>query len=198
MTRPALLIPALLLAGVPAMVQAQAADPAAAQIDAFDSALLKVMKQGKALGPQGRYRELQPAVERAFDLAAMTRFAVGAKWTSASPQQQTALVNAFTRLTVASYAHNFDSYDGERFVVDPNVQTRGPDKLVKSQIVPSKGAPTRIAYRMRQVGGTWRVIDVYYKGSISELATRRSDFSSAPDVQALIQRINALADKQMG
>jgi phospholipid transport system substrate-binding protein len=198
MTRASLLIPALLAAGVPALVQAQAADPAAAQIDAFDAVLLKVMKQGKALGPQGRYKELQPAVERAFDLPAMARFAVGPKWAGAAPQEQVALVAAFTRLTIASYAHNFDSYDGERFVLDPSVETRGPDKLVKTQVVPTHGDPTHIAYRMRQVGGTWKIIDVYYKGAISELATRRSDFSSAPTVQALIQRINALADKQMG
>ena len=107
------------------------------------------------------------------------------------------LVKAFARLTVASYAHNFDSYDGERFTIDPKVDTRGPDKLVKTQIAPSKGAPTDIAYRMRQSGGAWKVIDVYYKGSISELATRRSDFSSAASVPALVQKINALADKQM-
>jgi len=198
MTRASLLFPALLAAAVPAVVQAQAADPAAAQIDAFHGALLNLMKQGKSLGAQGRYRQIEPAVQRAFDLAAMTRFAVGPRWASASPQDQAALVKAFTRLTVASYAHNFDSYDGERFTIDPKVDTRGPDKLVKTQIAPSKGAPTDIAYRMRQSGGTWKVIDVYYKGSISELATRRSDFSSAASIPALVQKINALADKQMG
>ena len=88
MTRASLLIPALLAAAVPALVQAQAADPAAAQIDAFHDALLNLMKQGKSLGAQGRYRQIEPAVQRAFDLPAMTRFAVGPKWASATPQQQ--------------------------------------------------------------------------------------------------------------
>ena len=198
--RPLLLSALAALAAAPAVVQAQAADPAAAQIESFDQALLNVMKQAKSLGVQGRYRELQPAVERAFDLPAMTRFAVGPKWSTVSPGDQAALVKAFTRLTVASYAHNFDGYDGEKFVLDPQVQTRGPDKLVKTRIVPSKGEATDIAYRMRQSGGGWKVIDVYYKGSISELATRRSDFAGTMDsggAPALIQKINALADKQM-
>jgi phospholipid transport system substrate-binding protein len=199
-TRPLLLGALAALAAAPAVVQAQASDPAAVQIEAFDQALLGAMKQAKSLGVQGRYRQLEPAVTRAFDLEAMTRFAVGPKWATVSPQDQAALVKAFTRLTVASYAHNFDGYDGERFDLDPQVQSRGPDKLVKTKLVPAKGEATDIAYRMRQSGGTWKVIDVYYKGSISELATRRSDFSGTMDsggAPALLEKINALADRQM-
>ena len=43
------------------------------------------------------------------------------------------------------------------------------------------------------------MIDVYYSGSISQLTTRRSDFASSIAVsgQALLQKINALADKLM-
>src|SRR6201996_1054259 len=96
------------------------ADPAAAQIDALDNALVGVMKQGHALGPQGRARKLTPAMEQAFNFPIMTKFAVGPAWTSMSDADHTALIAAFTRYSAASYAHNFDSYGGEKFVVDPN------------------------------------------------------------------------------
>ena len=181
-------------------VVAQAADPAAAQIDAFDASLLDTMKQAKALGVDGRYRKLGPAVEQAFDLPMMTRFAVGPKWSTLSPADQAALTKAFTRLTVASYAHNFDGYGGERFTVDAKVDTRGVDKLVRSHIVRAGDKPVDLAYRMRQgTDGRWKVIDVYYSGSISQLTTQRSDFASSIAVsgQALLQKINALADKLM-
>jgi phospholipid transport system substrate-binding protein len=188
------------LAAPGAAVHAQAADPGAAQIETLNSALLDLMKGSRALGPEGRYRKILPAVQQAYDLPVMTRFAVGPKWATLSPQDQSALIQSFARLTAASYAHNFDGYSGERFVVDPDVQNRGPDKLVRSHIL-SNDKPVDLTYRMRQSSdGKWKIIDVYYNGSISELTTRRSDFSSSIDsggAPALLKKIDALADKLM-
>ncbi len=196
----AFLAAALIGAAIPAAAVAQAADPAAGQIDAFDNSLLAVMKQGKSLGVQGRYRELEPAVERTFDLPTMTRFAVGPKWTTASPGDQAALVKAFSRFCVATYAKNFDSYDGEKFVLDPKVQSRGPDKLVHTQLISPHDKTHDFAYRMRLASdGRWKVIDVY-SDAISQLATNRSDYASTMNsggAPALIQKINALAEKQL-
>src|SRR5215469_3263337 len=101
MTSRPILFAALLAASVPAAIAfAQASDPAANQVESFDGALLDVMKQAKSLGVEGRYRKLEPAVQSAFDLPTMTRFAVGPKWASLSAADQAALVKAFTRLTV--------------------------------------------------------------------------------------------------
>src|SRR5689334_2800341 len=118
-----------LVAGAALRASAQAADPAAQQIDKLHAALIDVLKRGKALGTRGRYEALQPTLERTFDLPAMTRFAVGTTWSTLTPAQQGDVVKAFTRMTVATYAHNFDDYSGEKFQLD-KVDTRGPDKLV--------------------------------------------------------------------
>ncbi len=183
------------LAAPPAVVLAQAGDPALATIDGLNGALLESMKAGKT-SVEARYTRLLPAVERAFDVSTMTRFAVGDAWAGYTPAEQAALVKAFGRLTAANLAHNFAGYDGEQFKVNPAVQTRGPDKLVRSQIVPKSGDPTELNYRMRQAGGTWKVIDVYF-GSISQLTAQRSDFgaSAVPGGAAdLVRKINAKAD----
>jgi len=183
------------LAAQPAVVVAQAPDPAIATIDGLDNALLESMKAGHA-GAEARYVRLLPAVERAFDLPTMTRFAVGGAWSGYAPGEQAALTKAFGRLTAANLAHNFTSFEGEQFTVNPVVQTRGLDKLVRSQIVPKSGDPTELNYRMRQAGGSWKVIDVYF-GAISQLTAQRSDFAAAavPGGAAdLIRKINAKAD----
>ncbi len=190
----------LALLAQPRLAHAAGADPAAAQIDAFDAALLDVMKNAHQLGFSGRYKQLTPVVERTFDIPTMIRFAVGPGWSSATPAQQAALTGAFERLTIASYAHNFNGYSGERFTIDPNVVTRGPDKVVTTRLTTPGEAPNVIAYRMRASGGAWKIIDVFYNGSISQLTTRRSDFSAAlaqGGAPALIAHLNALVDKQM-
>jgi len=173
-------------------------DPAAAQVDGFDNALLGVMKQADQLGVRGRARRLTPEIERAFNLSAMTRFAVGPAWSTMSDSDHAALVAAFTRYSAASYAHNFDGYSGEKFVVDPNVVTRGPDKIVVTQLIPGHGDAVVIDYRMRSDGGTWKIIDVLFKGTISQLSTRRSDFAAtvaSGGASALIAHMDAQTEK---
>ncbi|HEY3800021.1 MAG TPA: ABC transporter substrate-binding protein [Caulobacteraceae bacterium] len=190
---------ALLAIGLAPGAHAQAGDPAAAQIAAFDDALLATMKDAKSLGVEGRYHKLEPAVARAFDAGTMIRFAVGPGWSTIPAAQQAALTTAFERLTVAGYAKNFSGYSGETFVVQPNVVTRGPDKLVTT-VVSSKGQSVTIAYRMREIGGSWKIIDVFYNGSISQLTTRRSDFAAAfaqGGAAGLLAHLNALADKDL-
>jgi len=181
-----------------AAVRAAPADPAVATVSALDDALLATMKQAQVLGPKGRYKKLEPAVAQAFDLPTMTRYAIGPTWSKFSPADQAMLIQAFSRLSVASFAHNFNGYDGERFVVDPAVDTRGPDKIVKTQIVPSQGDPTTIDYRMRASGGGWKAIDVLLQGTISQLTIRRSDLAAVVaggDAKAIAASINAQADK---
>jgi phospholipid transport system substrate-binding protein len=78
--------------------------------------------------------------------------------------------------------------------------TRGPDKVVQSKIISPGSAPVVISYRMRQSGEAWKIIDVFYNGSISQLTTRRADFSATlakGGATALIAHLNSLADKQL-
>ena len=187
----------IFVAGVPAVTQAQATDPAAQQIRQFDDALLETMKQAGRLGPQGRYQKLDPVIAQSFDLPTMTRFAVGSTWSTLSPADQAALVKAFRRMTVATYAHNFDGYDNQRFTQEPNVETRGPDKLVRTHLV-GGSENTDLTYRLRQSGGSWKIIDVYYNGAVSSLMGQRSEYAStlkAGGAAALVKKLNSHADE---
>jgi phospholipid transport system substrate-binding protein len=186
-----------LTAAVPA-VRAADVDPAVTRINDFDAALIDAMKQGAALGAKGRARKLAPTIDQTFDIPAMIRFAVGPPWTNMSDADHAALIASFKRFMAASYAHNFDSYNGERFDVDPKVDVRGLDKLVQSHLTPAQGDPVSIVYRMRASGGSWKVIDVFYQGAISQLTTRRSDFAAtvaSGGATALAAHIDAQTDK---
>jgi phospholipid transport system substrate-binding protein len=172
-------------------------DPATKPIVAFHEALLDSMKQAKQLGVTGRYNRLKPVIERTFDLQAMTSAAVGADFASLSPADQHALVEAFERMTVASYAHNFDGYSGERFTMDPNVQERGDHKLVQTMLVVPNDKPHAFNYVLHPVGGTWKVIDILLEGYVSQAATKRSDFSATVakgGAKALVTRLNTISD----
>ena len=195
--KPALPLAALLLAAALPATAALAADPAAERVDAFNHALLDTMKQGRSLGAQGRYRKLEPAVEQAFDLATMTRVAVGPSWSTLSPGDQDRLVAAFTRMSVATWTHNFDDYSGESFKLGAVSANASGDKLVRDQLVQKGGDPVNLNYRMRQTPAGWKIVDVFYNGSISSIATQRADFASslqAGGAPALVKKLDAQAD----
>ena len=138
-----------------------------APIRAFYDSLLSVMRRARELGVHGRYDALAPAIHATFDLAAMTRISVGPPWNSIAADQQAALIDAFTRMTIATYANRFDGYGGERFEVDPAVETRNTGSIVHTRIIPSSGVPVPLNYLMRKSGATWKVVDFSLGGSIS-------------------------------
>lgn len=184
-----------LFAATPA--RAEAPDPAAAQVQGFYDVLLDSMKHAKELGVKGRYDKLKPAITKAFDLQGMMRAAVGAKWASFTPAEQSALTAAFERKTVAEYASNFDGFSGEKFIVEPTATPRGADKIVQSKLIAGKQT-IPFGYRMRQSAGSWKVLDIYLNGVISQLATQRSDFAAtvaSGGAQALTKQLNTNADK---
>lgn len=189
---------ALALVAAPTLALAQAADPARTPVQALDAGLLQIMKAGKAAGQRGRVATITPVVDRAFDIPLMTRLAVGPSWPTIAPADQTALVAAFRRLTASQYAANFDDWSGEAFSVDPQVDSRAGDKLVRTTLTPAHGGPVAISYRLRDSGNGWRIIDVFYKNAISQLSTRRSDFAAilqSGGAKALVQHLDKLAAK---
>lgn len=175
---------------------AQTADPAGATVAMLHNGLLTIMHAGAAAGQAGRAHQIGPVIDRTFDVPQMTRLAVGPSWNGISPADKNALVGAFRAMTIAQYAKNFDGFSGERFTMAPQVETRGSDKLVRTMLVLPKGNPEALNYRLRQSGSQWKIIDVYYRNAISQLATRRADFArvlASGGAKALIAHLNDLA-----
>lgn len=176
------------------------ADPASprAAIERFHAAIIGVMKQAKTLGHAGRYKTLEPYITEVFHLPAMIQIAAGSFWRDASDAQRQALVAAFTRFSVATYANNFDNYGGERF--ETIGERPGPQEttLVDTKIIKASGSSVDITYVLKSVQGQWRVLDVVVDRGISELALRRSEYSRVlrtSGVDGLVATLNQKADE---
>lgn len=157
---------------------AEAVGPAVT-VRRFYDVLLEAMKGGAKLGFDGRRKLLAPAIREAFDLPLMTRLIVGLQWQNFSGTQRQDVIDAFSDFSIANYASQFDGYSGERFVVEPKAAPApGNDVIVDTKLIQSDGKPVRLNYLLREVAGKWRIIDVYLSGTVSQLAARRSEFSS--------------------
>lgn len=149
----------------------KAADGVAAIKDYYKE-LIGLMRQARGLSVKERYARLSPIIMNAFDLGAMARSAVGAGWSTLGGDQGR-VQSAFSRFLIASYAKRIGEFSGEHFDVDEKFETRGNLNIVKTRLSRAGGSPTRIDYVMR---GS-KVIDIYFNGTVSEVATRRSEFA---------------------
>jgi phospholipid transport system substrate-binding protein len=171
------------------------ADPAAvAPVQRLCNALIGSMKAGHSTPFQQRFATLAPVVDQVFDLPAVLQVSVGPNWSSLPPDQQSTLETAFRRYTVANYVSNFDNFTGQRFEVEPDTKSLpNGEQLAQTKIISASGESHELNYVMRNVGGTWKAVDVLADGSISRVAVQRSDFRrlvARGGAQALIESLN--------
>jgi phospholipid transport system substrate-binding protein len=169
-------------------------------VAAFHAALLDTMKNAKTLGVQGRYNKLAPAVDATFDLEAMTQAIVGPDWANMPAADRKTIIDAFRRTTIAGYARNFDGYNGEQFVASPQVQDRGSEKVVSTQMTRPNNAAVPFIYKLDNAHGGWKIDDVYANGFVSQVATKRSEYAAtlkSGGAASLAQKLNALADANL-
>ena len=135
------------------------------------------MKGSPTLTYDERFARLAPVVHETFDLPAMTRVSIGAAWRNMSEQERADVTDAFADWTIANYAAQFDGFDGEAFAVTDEADAGRGNMMVNTELR-AKDETVALNYRLRQTGGTWRIIDIYLDGAVSQLAVRRGEFAA--------------------
>jgi phospholipid transport system substrate-binding protein len=196
----ALLLAAMFAIGVatPSLSAAPEAlgDPAVQQpIETLDAALLEAMKAGASLDFAARVQKLDPVIRSVFDLPYMGQVMAGSFWSKMTDDERTRFVEAFSRWTVANYASNFKGYDGETFETLGQENT-GKTVWVRTRLnLPGK-EPVSLNYVMhRNAANVWQAADIYYNGSISEVARRRSEFQAVIAAKKVDGLIATLEEK---
>jgi phospholipid transport system substrate-binding protein len=172
---------------------ASAGDQVAAEVvEKLHSTLLTVMKDGDKIGYQGRYDQLTPVIKSNFDMPFISKAVLGKYWESFDNEQRSRFVEAFTRLSIATYAANFDSYSGEHFKMTPEEEVDGGRILVQSQLIKADGGQVQLDYLLHRTGSQWRIVNIIAEG-VSDLALKRADYSAflkSKGFEALLKKLN--------
>jgi phospholipid transport system substrate-binding protein len=171
------------------------ANPPVAKIEAFHAGLIGIMKDAKKIGFQGRIDRLEPLMESTFDLDFMASKTVGGYWRKLSDADKQLWIKVFTRITVANYAGRFTGYTGEEFKTLGLEDAQRDQKMVMTKIEIPKDDDVELNYRLRKTDAGWRVIDVYLNGTVSELAMRRSEYSSALKREGFAELVASIETK---
>ncbi len=67
--------------------------------------------------------------------------------------------------------------------------------MVRTLLVRPGDEDVQLNYRLRDVDGEWRIIDIFLNGTISELALRRSEYSSVLKREGFEKLLSSLTSK---
>ena len=76
-------------------------------VETYHSQLLATVSSPASTSDQARYDSLSPTMDAAFDFESMIKTAAGTYWREATPEAQAALLAAFRRVSIATYADQF-------------------------------------------------------------------------------------------
>jgi phospholipid transport system substrate-binding protein len=157
--------------------------------------------------PLAQRRERVAAIlRRAVDVEGVGRFILGRYWRTASPDQQAEYLRLFEEVLIRNLSARFGEFQGVRFALGRSQARTEDDVLVNTVIERPGSAAFGLDWRVAEVGGQPRVVDVIAEGTSLRLTTR-SEYSSVitrngGNVGALLtamrQQIQQLASREGG
>lgn len=178
------LVLTLLLA---ATAQAETATEALKARDAEIRAALP--KAGTEPTPATR-KKLESIVTKAVDLEGMAKSALGKTWTETPKSKQKKFLDAFVGRFRKATGEQLDQYRSTDIKYFPE-KNEGEETLVPTEVT-VKGDPTHVDYRMREDGGSWRIVDIVVD-DVSTVENYRSSFNriiKKEGMDGLIARLN--------
>lgn len=136
---------------------------------------------GKDVSAAEREKRVRDLLRRNFDVQTIGRFALGTYWPQATAAERKEYLKLFEDMIVKTYAQRFGEYAGQTFKVNKSKPLNKRDTIVPSQVLETGAPPLNIEWRVRNVDGSIKIIDVIIE-NVSMATTQRSDFS------AVIQR----------
>jgi len=172
----------MLLAGavafLPRLAAAQQVDIARATgfIQATGDEMVRAINAAGA--PVARRREQVAAIlRRAVDVEGVGRFILGRWWRTASAEQQAEYLQLFEQVLIANLAARFGEFQGVRFALGRTQARTEEDALVNTVVERPNSPPFSLDWRVAEVGGQPKIVDVIAEGTSLRLTTR-SEYSS--------------------
>ena len=138
--------------------------------------------------------EFKQIFHEGFDLDLIGRFVLGNSWRTASPEQKEQYRTLFETWVLNTYTRRIGAYRGETFKVVGQQPIAETDALVETEIDRAEGPPIKAGWRVRNVQGQMKIIDVLVEG-ISMALTQRQEFASVIQHEGLDGLLHELKTK---
>lgn len=141
--------------------------------------------------------EFKALLRKGFEIDLIGRFVLGASWRSATREQQDEYLKLFATWVINSYSRRLGAYKGEKFHIIGSQPIAETDALIETQIDRPSGPPLKAGWRVRNIGGQMKIVDVVVEG-VSMAVTQRQEFASViqrEGLDGLIRELKVRVDK---
>ena len=133
-------------------------------------------------------------VKQNYNSEKMLSMIIGNQWNNVGTEKQKEIINIFEEYIAKSYIRRFSKIKDFSFVENKE-QNVGKFVMVRTNLVISKKEKVSISYLLSNEKNKWKIFDVLLAGSVSEIATKKSEFKSFIKGENIDSLIDALKKK---
>lgn len=194
-----LLFAGLLLVGIsgpsPARAANAAADPAAVVQQLAGSAIR--IARDQTLNQAQQHAAFYRLFVEHFDMSTVGRFVLAQDWNRTSAKQKRQFEDVFPKFMIANYASRFQYFGADTLTIQGVNVFKTGQAAVASTIQRAGQPGINVSWRLHQVDGQWRVVDVVVEG-FSMVITHRREFSFVIEQSGVRGLLRSLAKKTEG
>lgn len=140
---------------------------------------------------------LKQVVAETFNYSKMIKFIYGRGWKNLNSELKTKLDETFLNFISFNYVQRFNGIEGLDFKYNVTTELEDGKIIVETLLITSDNEPIKINYLLEQTNMKWQIFDILLTGSISEIATKKSEFFNIiknSGAEGLIDKINQKID----
>ena len=139
------------------------------------------------------YNEIISLVQNTYDTEQMLLKVIGKVWRSSPDNKKRIMIDVFEEYIAKNYIKRFAKIDETKFEILKEKKISN-FIMVKSKLV-LKQEDISINYLLNNKNGNWKIFDILLAGSVSEIATKKSEFNRFIKDGDINPLINALKEK---
>jgi phospholipid transport system substrate-binding protein len=141
----------------------------------MSDAVIAVLQE-KGLSADAKREKIRGIVQGYVDFPTMARLVLARNWASLAEAQKSEFIEEFKQHLSVVYGKNVESYNNEKVQITGDRDEGRGDWTVQTKIVrPQGGADILVDYRLRDLNGEWKVIDLIIE-RVSLVSNFRSQF----------------------
>ena len=141
------------------------------------------------------YKKFMPIIKNTYDIEKMLIMILGNSWKNSNLEKQKKILSAFEEYVTKNYLKRFIKIRNAKFKIEKKKNIKNKFIMVETILIPNNNETVSINYLLSNKNGEWKIFDVLLAGSISEIATKKSEFSSLLKDGKIDKLIEALNEK---
>lgn len=138
---------------------------------------------------------IRNTIKKTYDTEKMGKMIVGKKWKKQDKPSKDQFIKVFEEYIASNYLRKFSKMKKLEFKILNTEKIGDRYKLTKVNLLINTKDELSISYLMHLNKDEWRIFDVLIDGSISEVATKKSEFSETINKYGLKKLTSILKKK---